>query len=82
MDHGGYRTARIGNRHALHSVYYSTTKKAASPLNEACTHARSDTMRGRQARNSIMTARAILRRDALVHETQKFKKHAMKQGFL
>jgi hypothetical protein len=29
-----------------------------------------------------LIARASQRRDALVHETQEFKKHAMKQGFL
>ncbi|HEY3223238.1 MAG TPA: hypothetical protein VGJ76_05535, partial [Pseudolabrys sp.] len=52
MDHGGYRTARIGNRHALYSVYYSTAKKTALPLNETCMHAQSHMMRGRQARKS------------------------------
>src|SRR5262245_41363903 len=56
-SHGSWRvcTARIGNRHALHSIYYSTAKKTALPLNEAGTHARSDTMRGRQAPNSNLT---------------------------
>jgi hypothetical protein len=29
-----------------------------------------------------LIARASRQRDALVHETQKFKKHSMKQGFL
>src|SRR5205814_4423614 len=32
-----YRNSAVANRHALHSDYYSTTKKAASLLNERWT---------------------------------------------
>jgi hypothetical protein len=32
MNHGGCRISAFANRHALHSIYYSTTKKAAFHL--------------------------------------------------
>ena len=49
----GVASARVANRHALHFVYYSTTKKTVSPLNETCTRAR------RSVRKRDLSARAL-----------------------
>src|SRR4026207_473017 len=72
----GVASARIANRHALHSVYYSTAKKTALPLNETCTRASCDTRRrisvttvaiiGAHARRAITFV--LHRRDCKKHD--------------
>src|SRR5471030_2098809 len=34
MKHGGCRISTVGDRHALHSVYYRAMKKTLTPLND------------------------------------------------
>jgi hypothetical protein len=38
----GVASARVANRHALHSIYYSTTEKRTLPPNETCMRAQRD----------------------------------------
>src|SRR6185312_8331370 len=43
--HGGCRISAAANRPALHSDYYSTIEKTATPLNETCTRGNANVAR-------------------------------------
>src|SRR5471030_3377576 len=42
MKHGGCRISTVGDRHALHSVYYRAMKKTLTPLNDVYMRAPQD----------------------------------------
>src|SRR6476620_11090451 len=77
----GVASARIANRHALHSVYYSTAKKTALPLNETCTRASSDTRR-RIRVTTVVIVRAYARRATkFVYASSQLQKIRLNKDF-
>jgi hypothetical protein len=82
MDHGGYAQHASG----IDTRYIPFTTARRKKQRYRLTNrvgTREVTWCGTVKRaTSNLIARASQRRDALVDETQKFKKHAMKQGFL
>ena len=69
MRDGKFRNGAVANRHALHSDYYSTTKKTATPLNEWWTTAPLPTPSGRACLRSADARRAAARSPASKHAT-------------
>jgi hypothetical protein len=57
MDHGGCRISTVGDRHALHSIYYKAMKKTLTHLNNVCMRR---ALRMSRARNDTHRARDIV----------------------
>ena len=69
----GVASARVANRHALHSVYYSTAKKPAFPLNETCTRPLRDALQ-RDFESQVQLRIAVARtRHNVARAFHKFK---------
>src|SRR5262245_56226559 len=82
MDHGGYAQHASGSDTRYIPFTTARRKKQRHRLTKRV-RTREVTRCGTVKRaTSNLIACASRRRDALVYETQKFKKHAMKQGFL
>ena len=76
----GVASARIANRHALHSVYYSAAKKKVLPPKEATTQPRNDLTRCNCA-IKIEVEHARVQQTMSVHaRIAEVKKDTMKQG--
>jgi hypothetical protein len=76
----GVASARIANRHALHSVYYSAAKKKVLPPKEATTQLRNDLMRCNCAIKIEVEHVRMQQTMSVYARAAEIKKNTMKQG--
>ena len=76
----GVASARIANRHALHSVYYSAAKKKALPPKEATTQLRNDLMRCNCAIKFEVEHDRMQQTMSVYARATESEKNTMKQG--
>jgi flagellum-specific peptidoglycan hydrolase FlgJ len=78
----GVASARIANRHALHSVYYSVPKKKALLANETRMRTQLDRVRANCATKSDVEHADAQQPPSTRAWIAEIQKNAMKQGFL